>query len=86
MAFVTAYAVSTGARQLIPEHWIDDPVIGPQFVRDEAPGSGWPKARLIQYATARGIPLNCAASKAQILAAINTHITTTTDPARGEEE
>ena len=31
MAFVPMFEKSTGRRRMVPEHWVDHPVIGKQF-------------------------------------------------------
>jgi hypothetical protein len=77
---VEAYAVSTGARQTIPKHWLDHPVLGQQFTLDdpaaaaaEKPSTSWNNDRITDYAAKHEINLGDATTKAEMLAAIDAH-------------
>ncbi|HET7398994.1 MAG TPA: hypothetical protein VFJ94_10775 [Intrasporangium sp.] len=58
--FVDAVAKSTGEKQVIPAHWLDDPVLGADFEpydeRADMPARNASKADWAAYASSQGLP------------------------------
>lgn len=89
--FVTAYDTTNGAEHLVPERWLDHPVLGQSFRKtplpnavdpdSDTPTKEWTVAQLEGYAGKRGIDLGGASKKADILAAIHNP----NAPAAGDE-
>lgn len=93
MAFVDAFSTTTGRPHRVPEHFIDDPILGRDLTLtppdnaqlDEAPPTEkWTIAQLTEYAAAHDIDLGGATVKADILTAVTTPTSTTGTPATGE--
>lgn len=78
--FVEAYAKSTGVKQVIPEHWLDHPVLGKDFsltpsakarqIAADQPSESWTHEQLDAYVTDHGLDLGDAKTKAEKVAAI----------------
>lgn len=80
--FVEAYAKSTGVKQLVPEHWLDHPVLGADFAltpsaqarADEQPegnpSTAWTRKQLDAHAATLGIDTTGLPSKAAAFDAI----------------
>lgn len=81
--FVDAYAISTGRKQRIPRHWLDDPVLGRDFRKTPSqreldgdlpprpPGDAGSK-EIAAFADAAGLDLSGAKTNADKLVAIET--------------
>lgn len=89
--FVEAVAVSTGQKQMVPAHWLDeDSPFVDQFTqtpsakqleaRSETPDDTWTVKQLREHATQAGIDLAGANTKADVLSALNDA------PKSGEED
>jgi hypothetical protein len=78
--FVEAYAKSTGTKQVIPQHWLDDPVLGKNFsltpsakareVVADQPSESWTHKQLDKYAADNDLALGDARTVAEKVAAI----------------
>ena len=81
--FVSAYSVTTGLKQRIPEHWLSDPRIGPQFrktplarsreTQTSSPFDAYTVERLQEYAAEHDVDVTGITRKADLVAAITTH-------------
>lgn len=78
--FVEVYATATGAKQMVPEHYLDHPVLGVGISRTPAgaeqvrladgPSLDWSMKQLQEHADAHGVEHAGLRSKAEVLAAI----------------
>ena len=95
--FVDAYSKSTGRKHRVPAHFFDIQSLSRNLSKtptqkarenaSETPSDVWTVAELKQYAVDHDIDLAGATVKADILTAIHTPTTSTTEtPAPGEEE
>ncbi len=91
--FVTAVN-RHGVKQVIPRHWLDDPVLGAGFRlpasqvsadrvsgRGGDPSSDWTRAELAAHAATRGVEVPERATKAELLDAIAATSATLADQA-----
>jgi hypothetical protein len=80
--FVEVYSKTTGAKQMVPPHFIDHPVLGKDFtptsagrevlaLSDGAPSLSWTREQLDDHAAALGIDGSALSNKGEVLAAID---------------
>jgi hypothetical protein len=80
--FVEVYSKTTGAKQMVPAHFLGHPVLGKDFaptdsgravlaLADAAPSLSWTREQLDGHAGDLGIDSTGMANKAEVLAAID---------------
>jgi hypothetical protein len=78
--FVEAYSTKTGLKQVIPEHWLDHPLLGKDFsltpsakareVAADQPSESWTHKQLDKYVADHGLDLGDARTVVEKVAAI----------------
>lgn len=78
--FAEVYSRTTGIKQRVPRGWLDDPLLGRDFVKtaaqrtldgDPRPDSQWINADIVAFAQQNNIDLGGAHKKADLLAAVD---------------
>lgn len=79
---VEVYSKTTGKKHIVPEHWLDHPVLGKNFARTPSsvatktaapegdPSEAWTRAQLDQHADGLGLDTTALPNKGEVVAAI----------------
>lgn len=80
MSFVSAFSTTTGEKQRVPAHWLEDPVLGGQFRKTPSqeaadqtlsPFDAYTVPQLQEYAAQHDIDVSGLTRKAELVAAVS---------------